>query len=252
MLLPSMTSKEMFDHLIQDQGKVQIRREILYKKAIKEFKKERRFPAWRYYEYTAPVTNNKYIIYFYAESRSHINKPTTGSFAVLFCGNKRYVVQGVAGGYKHTEDGSLFAIRQIHAYTSHFFLRYNERHLKNESLDANDVACAFLAGNQLRIPICMNEEINRCLEKYGEGAKYGYQVRDGFCFADSWAEGVESVDGDRHNDRVDAMSVLYKTFLDKSGLADSQRLAIDKERQTVIRRTIQEWQDNGQRKLLLE
>ena len=247
-----MTYKEMYDHLAKDVFKVRIKQENLLPKAIRLLKKERRFPVWRYYEYTAPITNNKYIIYFYAESRFHINKPTVGSFAVLFCENKRYVVQWVAGGYKHTKDGSLIAIRQIHAYTSHFFRRYNERHLKNESLDANDVACAFLAGNQLRIPICMNEEINRSLEKYGEGAKYGYQVRDGFCFADSWVEGVESADGDRHNDQVDAMLVLYKTFMDKLGLADSQKIAIDKEKQDVIRRTIQDLQEKGQGELLLE
>ncbi len=33
------------------------------------------------------------------------------------------------------------------------------------------------------MPIEMNNEINRHLDQYGAGAKYGFRVRDGFCFA---------------------------------------------------------------------
>ena len=61
MLLPTMTYKEMYDNLSKDLKKVKIREDYFLPKAIKEFKKERRFPAWRWYEYTVPASQNKYI-----------------------------------------------------------------------------------------------------------------------------------------------------------------------------------------------
>lgn len=64
MLLPTMTYKEMYDNLSKDLKKVKIREDYFLPKAIKEFKKERRFPAWRWYEYTVPASQNKYIIFF--------------------------------------------------------------------------------------------------------------------------------------------------------------------------------------------
>ena len=230
MLLPTMTYKEMYDHLAADHKKVKIKEEYLFPKAVKEFRKERRFPAWRWYEYTIPSTNNKYIIFFYAESRAFIEKPVVDYFCVVFDNTERLVIKWVAGGYKHNEDDPLMLIRQIHAYSSHFLKRYNERFLKADSLNANDIACRYLSRNKEQMmPIIMNEEINKRLEKYGAGAKYGFRVRDGFCFALSGVQGDISKDGDRKKDKAEAMLILFKTFMNESGMKDTQINAIDKE-----------------------
>lgn len=42
----------------------------------------------------------------------------------------------------------------------------------------------------------MNNEINRHLDQYGAGAKYGFRVRDGFCFALIDLQVMQSKDGD--------------------------------------------------------
>lgn len=241
MLLPTMTYKEMYDNLAVDLKKVKIKEECLLSKAVKEFKKERRFPAWRWYEYTIPVTNNKYIIFFYAESRAFMEKPAVDSFCIVFDGKKRFVVQWVAGGYKHTKNSPLMLIRQIHAYSSHFFERYNERILKDKSLTANDIACRYLSRNQFGMPIAMNEEINKRLEKYGAGAKYGFRVRDGFCFALSGVQGGISEDGDSEKDKIDSMLVLYTTFMNESDMKDTQLAAINKEHYTTWLRCLQDF-----------
>ena len=44
MLLSTMTYKEMYDHLSKDLNKIRIKKDCLLPKAIKEFKKEKRFP----------------------------------------------------------------------------------------------------------------------------------------------------------------------------------------------------------------
>lgn len=242
MLIPTMTYKEMYDHLAADLKKVKIKEEYLLPKAVKEFRKERRFPAWRWYEYTIPSTNNKYIIFFYAESRAYIEKPTVDYFCIVFDGKKRFVIQWMAGGYKHNEDDPMMLIRQIHAYSSHFLERYNERFLKDKSLNANDIACRYLSRNKIGMPITMNEEINKRLKKYGDGAKYGFRVRDGFCFAMSGVQGDISEDGDRKKDKVDAMLVLYTTFMNESDMKDTQLAAIDKEHYTAWVRYVADMQ----------
>ena len=218
---------------------MQIREDYLRRKAIKEFKAERKFPAWRWYEYTIPATNNKYIIFFYAESRFFIEKPIADSFCIMFNDKQRFIIQWTAGGYKQTEDSPISFIRQIHAYTSHFLERYNERFLKDKTLNANDIACRYLSRNKIGMPITMSEDINKNLEKYGENAQTGYRVKDGFCFARSAVEGTKSEDGDRNKDKVNAMLVLYTTFMNEAGLANTQLSAINEEHYNTWLRSIQ-------------
>lgn len=229
MILPSMTYKEMYDHLAADKQKVDIKKDYLLHKAIRNFRKASRFPAWELYEYKIPASNNQYIIYFYAENRTRVEKPEIGSFCILFNGKQRFVIRWGASGYKHTTDSSMVAIRQIHAYTSHFLQRYKERLLKEESLSSNEVAARYLSRNTVAMPIEQNDDINRNHEQYGDTGRYAFRVRDGICFAQSSVQGLMSEDGDRHKDKVDAMIVLYTTFMNESKMTDSQRNAIFKE-----------------------
>lgn len=53
-----------------------------------------KFPAWEIYDYTIPSTNNKYVIYFYAESRARADKPEIGSFTIAYNGNHRFIIHG--------------------------------------------------------------------------------------------------------------------------------------------------------------
>ncbi len=228
MILPSFTSKEIYDHVVRDQEKVNIRKEYLRSKAIKEFKKEKHFPAWRWYEYTVPTSNNKYIIFFYVESKIVIQKPFVDDFLVIFEESKKFIKCGV-GMYKHTENNPFIAIRQVHVYTSHFLMRYGERYLNDNSLNFNDIACLYFSRNRKCMPIKMNEEINKRLEQYGETAKYGYVIRDGFCFTRMRLEGLMSEDGNRDKDKIDASLTIYTTFMPNDGLKNSQLTAIYKE-----------------------
>lgn len=224
-----MTYKEIYDHLAADKQKVDIKKDSLLPKAIKKFKKRMKFPAWELYEYTIPATNNKYVIYFYAESRVQAEKPEIGSFTIIYNGRQRFVAQWKAGGYKHTPDSELMLVRQIHAYTPHFLQRYKERFLKDESLTSNEVAARYLSRNIFPMPLQQNDEINRNHEKYGINGQYAFRVRDGICFSYTVVDGVESEDGDRHKDKVNALYICYTTFMNESKMTDSQRNAILKE-----------------------
>ncbi len=83
------------------------------------------------------------------------------------------------------------------------------------------------------MPITINAEINKHLKDYGEEAKYGFRVRDGFCFAMSDVQGDISKDGDRKKDKINSMFVLYTTFMNESDMKDTQLAAIYKEHSTA-------------------
>ena len=121
----------------------------------------------------------------------------------------------------------LKILRQVQVYTSHFFDRYKERYLKDLSLNANDEVCRCLSRNKRGMPIKMNGEINRQLDQYGVGAKYGFRVKDGFCFAISDLQVIKSEDRDSEKDKPQAMYVVYKTFMNESDMADTQLSAIN-------------------------
>lgn len=225
MLLTSMTYKEMYDNLAKDFEKVKIKQEYLLPKAIREFKKERKFPSWKWYEYTIPSTNNTYIIFFYAETKSDVGKPKVGSFCIVFDDSNRRYVFKCSVCHWISDDRESSIIREIRVYTSHFFDRYKERWFKDTSLSSNEAACRYFSRNEEgRMPIEMNEDINRHLEKYGEGARYSCRVRDGVCFVMTDQQLVKSEDGDRPI----AQFVFYRTFISRSEMAESQLKAIDK------------------------
>ena len=224
MLLPSMTFKEMYDCLAADFDKVKFKKEQLLPRAIREFKKEMKFPAWKWYEYTAP-SKNKYIIFFYAETRYDVENPKIDSFCIVFDDSNRRYVFKCNVGHLVSDDRESSIIREIRVYTSHFFDRYKERWFKDTSLGSNETACRYFSRNEEgRMPIEMNEDINRHLERYGEGARYSCRVRDGVCFVMTDQQLVKSEAGDRPI----AQLVIYKTFISRSEMAESQLEAIDK------------------------
>lgn len=255
MLLPSMTYRDMYDHLAADKYKVDIRKEYLRPKAVKAFRKTSHFPAWELYEYKVPATNNRYVIYFYAATKASAEHPEVGSFCIVYAGKNRFVVKWGVSGYQHTPDSKTIGVRQISAYTHHFFQRYKERSLKDESLSDNEAAARYLSRNPIAMPIRQNDGINRNHEKYGEYGRYAFRVRDGICFAHTEAHGVISDDGDRHKDKIDTVYVCHTTFMNESGMTDSQRNAIFQEhceQWLQLYATFQKEADNGAISLRLE
>ena len=229
MIIPTMKYKEMYDHLAGDHEKVEYRKKYYLPKAIKEFRKTRSFPAWQLWEYTVPETKNKYVIYYYADSYNCIENPITGSFAEMRDGDERFIIKWLAGGYKHTPNSPINLVRQIHAYGSHFFVRYKERILNNMNYSSNEVACIYFSCNDKVMPIEVNEEVNKNIEKYGEGGKVGFIVRDGICFTQNRLEGKFESEERSDNDIVDAILIQFKTFVSNKMLYENQSFAINKE-----------------------
>jgi len=90
------------------------------------------------------------------------------------------------------------------------------------------------------MPIMLNEKVNRNFKEYGEQNDRGMRVPDGFCFTQTAIEGKESADGIREHDEVDAMLILYTTFMNESDMSDTQRTAINNEHLETLKRCMED------------
>ena len=233
MIVPSMSHLEICDALFADRPKLQIRAKSLIPKMAKQFKKERRFPAWKWVEYTHQQSHNRYQICFYAPTLAHADNPDVKYLAFLEEDHQRIVVQW--GCWMYRKHGSMDAIatRYIGYFSGHFFSRYRERIWKNVDMSFNELLCRYFSRNIATIPLELNEDIQRNYKEYGELAKYAFQVPDGTCFIRHWNEGDEATVGEKDSNFISV--VLYYTFVNGGMMTDAQNEAIFREGTRYIR-----------------
>lgn len=233
MIVPSMSNLEICDALFADRPKLQIKANSLIPKMAKQFKKERKFPAWKWAEYTHQQSHNRYLICFYAATPAQADKPDINFLAFMEEDRQRIVIQW--GCWLYRKHGSLdnFATRYIGYFSGHFFSRYRERIWKNIDISFNELLCRYFSRNIATIPLELNEDIQRNYKEYGELAKYAFQVPDGTCFIRHWNEGDETTVGQKDSDYISV--VLYYTFVNSGMMTETQNKAIYKEGTRYIR-----------------
>lgn len=228
-----MSHKEICDALFSDLQKLKIRTNTLIPKIVKQFKKEGKFPAWKWSEYIHPESRNRYQICFYAPTAAHAEHPIVDYVAFLEEDRQRIVVQW--GCWMYRKHGSLDAIatRYVGYFSGHFFSRYRERIWKDTKMSFNELICRYFSRNIATIPLELNEDIQRNYKEYGELAQYAFQVPDGTCFIRHWNEGDETTIGEKDCDFVSV--VLYYTFVNGGMMTETQNKAILKEGTRYIR-----------------
>lgn len=239
MIVESMSYLEAYNQIESDLPRVKFRAEKLLPRVIKDLGKTRDFPKYHIEEYTHPETKNNYRIFYYiGNARENV---IYKMFYVTFYENSHWVIRTDMGEYHHTEKSCGVKLPILHMYRHHFLEQYNKRclHLNNVSDDV--IAGHFIARNEKYIQIPMNEEINRNYKKYGDANKYGIRVRDGFCFLNTLIEGEESEDGIDEHDRVDAMRIVYATYMNESGMSDTQKTGIERGHYEVLERFLPEF-----------
>ena len=185
-----MSYPEIYRVLENAAPKLRYKMEQLRPKAVKYFTSEVwSYPAIKTYEYTIPATNDTYIIFFYAADRKVAEKPMSGSFCFLRHWNPWQVM--IVKEMAPDLEGTPFETKFLFTYTSHFFDRYRERHLKKTDLPIIDAICRFFARNRLFINLCkpdnrlwtdMKDEITE--ERIG--GRCAIQIGDGLELARAW------------------------------------------------------------------
>ena len=222
-----MTNLEICNALFDDLPKLKIRANTLIPRISKQFKKEKKFPAWKWAEYTHQQSHNKYLICFYSQTQAQADDPDVNYLAFLETKNQRIVVQW--GCWIYRKQGSLEAIatRYIGFFSGHFFSRYRERIWKDVDMSYNELLCRYISRNIITIPLELNKDIQRNYKAYGDFANYAFKVQDGTCFIRSWNEGDINTVGNRDSNFISV--VLYYTFVNGGMMTDTQKKAIDKE-----------------------
>ena len=228
-----MSNLEICNALFADRPKLQIKANSLIPKMAKQFKKERKFPAWKWAEYTHQQSHNRYLICFYAATPAQADRPDINFLAFMEEDRQRIVIQW--GCWLYRKHGSLdnIATRYIGYFSGHFFSRYRERIWKNIDMSFNELLCRYFSRNVATIPLELNEDIQRNYKEYGELAKYAFQVPDGTCFIRHWNEGDETTVGQKDSDFISV--VLYYTFVNGGMMTETQNKAILKEGTRYIR-----------------
>ena len=234
MIVPSMTNLEVYNELDADLPKLKIRANTLMAKVVKEFRKVRRFPAWKCYEYTHQESRNKYLISFYAASAKDVVKPAVDYMGVTSDSSGRVIIKWGTWLYRENNSLDFIGIRVISYYCGHFFSRYRERIWPNEKMSANELICRYFARNKMPVLITLNDDIKRNYQEYGEFAQYAMQVTDGICFTNQGFEGDESTVGDQNCNVI--YCVWYNTIVSKSLLTECQISAIAEEEKGFFRR----------------
>lgn len=220
IIVPSMPYKEMYDILKDDFPKVRYWAEKQMDKVKKELYIAQTFPVFKIINYKSPLSGNRYYIFYYVVNASQRNTPYVGHFAEFFIDNKRFIINAQKGGYKPPTRDEIIDMPQVYVYSHHFFKRYNERFLKDDSLTTNEIACHFLFRNRLYEPVRIDEKINRNIDNYDENYDRGFKVRDGFCFT--------VYDIDIEDDKADpsAFLFIFTTYKNVDGLKEEQINAI--------------------------
>lgn len=222
-----MSNLEICDALFADREKLTIRAKTLIPKISKQFKKGKKFPAWKWEEYTHQESHNHYLITFYAPTLTHADNPDIHVVAFLEEDRQRIVVHW--GCWMYRKHGSLeaYATRYVGYYSGHFFSRYRERIWKGVKMSNNELISRYFSRNIPTIPLQLNESIQRNYKEYGELAEYAFQVPDGTCFIRHWNEGDEASVGQKDCDFISV--VLYYTFVNGGMMTATQNDAIHKE-----------------------
>ncbi len=228
-----MSNLEICNALFADLPKLKIRANALIPKMAKQFKKERRFPAWKWAEYTHQGSHNRYLMSFYAPTPAHADHPDVNYVAFMEEDRQQIVVQW--GCWMYRKHGSLenIATRYVGYFSGHFFSRYRERVWKGVEMSRNELISRYFSRNIATIPLELNEDIQRNYKEYGDLAKYAFQVPDGTCFIRHWNEGDETTVGQKDCDFVSV--VLYYTFVNGGMMSETQNKAILKEGTRYIR-----------------
>lgn len=227
MIVPSMSNLEICDALFADRGKLTIRAKTLIPKMAKQFKKERKFPAWKWEEYTHQESHNRYLITFYAPSLERADNPEIHFVAFLEDDRQQIIAHWGCWMYRINDSTDAFATRYIGYYCGHFFSRYRERIWNGVKMSRYELICRYFSRNIQPIPLQLNEEIQRNYKKYGELAEYAFQVPDGTCFIRHWNEGDETTIGKKDCNFISV--VCYCTFVNGGMMTDTQNSAINKE-----------------------
>ncbi|MDD6001395.1 MAG: hypothetical protein PUC50_04280 [Bacteroidales bacterium] len=226
MLTYSMTPVDLFNNYLQDKEKIFYWIEKNKPKIIKTFATTYSFPKYYVEDYKHTISGTDYLLLYYQQkpkSDLQIDFMATCSLE-----NKKFFISFRYCPDVNKKEKKCTALPKINLYNGHFFERFKERYLKDESLLIKDIIGKYFA--QLTTINCLeiNDEIIKdWKEKYGDFSAIFY-TNLGVCLGNNSICQPPNLPFEKGKAN-EVVVHEYKTFLSFDMLSEKQKEAIKEE-----------------------
>lgn len=172
MIVPTMTLEEVAKQYKGDMDNLMAKRYSLQPKFETLVKRSSRFPVVDQYEYISHTNHNRYFFNYSANKRSEWKMPHCHVVCVFERPEGKYAMTSVNGGRAHI------------VFPPHFFIRYRERILKDDSIHGIELIKRYFLHNDKLMKEDMTEAHSKAYKKYEneEGVVQAARVTEGNVF----------------------------------------------------------------------
>ncbi len=225
MVTNSMTHIEVFNNILSDRKNFVYWIEKNKPKVLKAFSKQFKFPKYQIIDYEHQNSKNKYLLFFGLQNRE--SSLETKVFLVYCYENEKYFIDfGFSPKYDDTRKEHI-AYPILSIYTSHFFKRYKERFLNDETLTIKDVIGNYFSRlTNINLLNINDNIINDYKGKYGEFT-FAALTNNGLCLGE---RRVYKTELPCEKDKANEVAVnIFRTFVSKDLLTKKQKDALFRE-----------------------
>ncbi len=209
MIVPSMTVQEIHNELFEDAKNLGNKVDYCHKDFMRAVLKTNRYPYKKSYECKTKEKKNLFIVTLTAMKRSSRREPNIGIFGIYTRPEGNYAVA-------LTLDMKITSI-----YPPHFFKRYRERIVKDDSMSNIDIIKHHFENGRGFIGAVVDEHfesVYHCFENDNKDDKVDFVAAstEGYCFGEKQGK-----------------INIFKTIVSEEMLFDNQKPLFDKLRNAL-------------------
>ena len=177
MIVPSMTVQEIHNEIFEDMKNLKVKLEDYRKNFKKTVLKSSRYPLTKSYDFVTKEKQNLFIVDFTALKRSNWKKPIISIFAIYSRPEGKYAVAP-------SVDMKITTL-----YPPHFFKRFRERIIKDESISNEDLIRHYFKNDWGFMGAVVNkdfESVYHCFENDNKDDVVSFVgvTSQGYCFGE--------------------------------------------------------------------
>ena len=177
MIVPSMTVQEIHKEVFEDLSNLQITLNVCRKDFRKTVLRSSRYPLTKSYNCITRKKKNLFIADFTAIKRSNFEKPILSLYGIYSRPEGKYAV------------APSIDLNIITIYPPHFFRRYRERIVKDESISSEEIIRQYFKNDWGFMGAVVNEDfesVYHCFEKDDKNDKISFvaATSQGYCFGE--------------------------------------------------------------------
>lgn len=212
MIVPAMTTQEIYSQLFSELPIKQDKLDVYKKEFSRKVLKASKFPFTKLYDFTT-LKKNQFIFSFTALTRAQAEKPIASLYGIYTRPEGKYLAEINP------------PLGEMTIYPPHYFKRYRERILKNNDLSNEKLIRSFIQNSWGFIAAAVNKELEAVYQSFEanhQNEVFGFAgaTYDGYCFGER--QGKINImktiisDDMLFNDQRELFTTLRQTFKDNN------------------------------------